>query len=340
MYTDAHVAQNSSLLRASEGQMGPRLEMQVESFRWMYDTFGKDVDCIVDIGDLTDNTYLNSEEITALSHALSLSKGVPEYHVLGNHERKTESSTFHSLSMLNLLPNMQVIDKPSKMDINPDIAFLPYSHNPDLSTIRELSTKVLFSHVTILGSMLTSVFRATHGLPSDFLDDCFDLVVNGHIHSSQWVSKKVLNLGVMTGVSFGDSYKLHYPSIAILDTDTMKLNIIENPHAVRFKKIQCDTIPGLLTQLNGLPQGNYALQVKVPYELRDEARNIVNKDGRVISSRVSTKIESHTVLKTVDVEKISNHATGREALVEFVKGKGKLPHDESEIIKVIDNLYV
>lgn len=339
IYTDAHWTKNSSLLRSSNNELGPRLEMMTESYKWMYETFGKEVDAIINGGDLTDNTFLSSEEITAISNALSYSKGVPEYHILGNHERQTESSSFHSLSMLNLLPNMKVIDKPGKMDINPDVAFLPYSHKPDLSTIRELSTKVLFSHITVLGSYLTSVFRATNGVPTDFLDDCFDLVVNGHIHSAQWVSKKVLNLGVATGVSFGDSYKAHYPSVAILDTDTLKLEIIENPYAIRFIKIETDSISGLTTKLNKLKEGSYALQVRVPFELRDEARRIVDNDPRVVSSRVGSKIDSDTILKTVNIDKVSNKASGREALVDFIKTRDKLPHNEADIIDIIDKLF-
>ncbi|AMM44934.1 putative exonuclease [Bacillus phage SP-15] len=338
-YTDPHWTMASSILKATSGKLGPRLESMIESYRWMYDRLGKDVDAIVDGGDLTDNAFLRAEEISAMSTALSFNKGIPEYHLLGNHEKLTESSEYHSLSMLGLLPHIKIIDKPQRMDINPDVSFLPYSHNPDLSTIRELSGKVLFSHVTVLGSLLTSVFRASHGVDAQFLDDCFDLVLNGHIHSSQWVSKKVLNFGVMTGVSFGDNYQLHYPSIGILDTDTMKVEVIENPHAIRFKKFECDTIAGLSTYLNGLKPGNYALQVKVPFELRDEARRIVNSDPKVVSSRVSSKIDTHTVLKTVEVDKISNRATGRESLVEFVKTKKKLSHEASDIFRVIDSLY-
>ncbi|WJZ23555.1 putative exonuclease [Listeria phage LIS04] len=339
IYTDPHWCMNSSILSASHGQYGQRLESLIDSYRWMYDVFGKDVDAIVNGGDLTDNTYLKSEEITAISKAFGMSKGVPEYHLLGNHEKQSESSTFHSLSMLNLLPNFKVIDKPQRMDINPDVSFLPYTHKPKLSTIRELEGKVLFSHITVLGSYLTSVFKASSGLDTDYLDDCFDLVINGHIHSSQWVSKKVLNLGVMAGVSFNDSYKLHYPSIAILDTDTLELKIISNPHAIRFIKIEVDTVAGLTVALSRLEEGNYALQLRVPYDIRSEARRLVSTNPLIVASRISTKIDSTSHLKIVELDKVTNKATGREALTEFIENRSKLPHKKSEILKAIDNLY-
>lgn len=339
VYTDPHWCMNSSILSPTQGQYGQRLEALIESYRWMYDLFGTDVDAIVNGGDLTDNPYLKSEEITAISKAFSMSKGVPEYHLLGNHEKQSESSAFHSLSMIDLLPNFKVIDKPQRMDINRDVSFLPYTHKPKLSTIRELEGKVLFSHVTVLGSYLTSIYKATSGIDTDYLDDCFDLVINGHIHSSQWVSKRVLNLGVMAGVSFNDSYKLHYPSVAILDTDTLELKIIENPHAIRFIKIETDTIAGLTTRLSRLEEGRYAVQLKVPYDIRDESRRLVDLNPKIVASRVSTKVNSDTILKVVELDKVTSKAIGREALSEFIDSKSKLPHEKSEILNVIDNLY-
>lgn len=337
-YFDAHWSINSSILPTATDRLSPRLEMLIESYRWMYDVFGKDVDIIVNGGDLTDTPNLLAPELTALTKALSYSKGIPEYHLLGNHERLTEDSAFSSLSLLNLGPNFHIIDKPQKLDINPEVAFYPYTHNPRPEVLKELSTKVLFSHLTILGSQLTKVFRAKNGIDPQYLDMYFDLVLNGHIHTSSWVTKKILNVGTFAGVSFSDGYDLHYPSIVILDTNTLDLKIIENPYAIRFVKIEADNLAELHKEVTSLKPGRYALHVKVPFELRDEARRIVDSSDKVVASRVTSKIDPNTKVRQVEVEKLTSFESGYQALESYIRSLENIPFKLDDVLKVIQDL--
>ncbi|PJZ19742.1 hypothetical protein CEW46_21420 [Bacillus cereus] len=337
-YTDPHWSMNSSILPAPTDRLTPRLEMLTESYKWMYDLFGKEVDIIVDGGDLTDTPNLSVQEITALSNALSYSKGVPEYHVLGNHEKLSEDSEFSSLKLLNLGSNFHVIDKPQRLDINPEIAFYPYTHSPSEEVLQQIQGKVLFSHLTILGSYFNKYVKAKNGLDPRIIEKYFEMTINGHIHTSSWVSKKVLNLGTFAGVSFADTYQAHYPSAFILDTDTMKLEIHENPHAIRFLSMNHDSLAGLSKSVNKLKEGRYAIKAQVPYELKEDARKLLEQAPYVTASRIQSKFEEGTKVRSVEVDKISSFESGYDALEECIKESKKLPYEQSDIVDVVREL--
>ena len=80
------------------------------------------------------------------------------------------------------------------------------------------------------------------------------------------------------------------PSVGILDTETLNLEIISNPEAYRFKKVEFGTLVKLKNYLDSIldEEGHYVLQVKVPFSISDKARKLINQNCKVVASRVTT----------------------------------------------------
>lgn len=237
VYTDVHCAFTSSILplRSADSRYTTRLDMIIDSFRFMYDTFRqKGVDCIVNCGDLFDSCQLRAEEISAMAEALSYGGDVPEYHVLGNHEVFDTERQFCSNALLSNYSYIHLITQPTKLANG--ISFLPYMR-PDLAEadLPLIQNKILFSHIDIAGSTVTPQHVLESGVDPHLLKSLFGLVVNGHLHAPQKLLGCVHNIGASTSLSFSDN-ESSCPRFTIIDTDTLQMEFIDNPYAIRFIK--------------------------------------------------------------------------------------------------------
>lgn len=237
VYTDIHCCYTSSILpiHCESSTYTTRLQMIIDTFRWMYDIFEQqEVDFIVNCGDLFDSCNVRSEEISALAKALSYSRGIPEYHILGNHDTLDKRRYFYSTALLSGFPYIEIIDNPTKL--NNGVSFLPYMEADKAQEILGcLQNDILFSHLDIQGSRLNQFKVLEEGTDPKALSNLFKLVINGHIHSYQRIKSNVYNIGSTTSLSFSDNSD-YCPGITIVDTDSFDILRISNPYAIRFIK--------------------------------------------------------------------------------------------------------
>lgn len=324
IYTDAHFAVASSILSATAGyKYSARLDMLVDSFRWMYDTFEKEnVELIFNGGDLIDSDFIKARESSALAEALSYGGKIPEYHIVGNHEKEDKANKYTSLSLLDQNRKITVISEPTKIDDT--FSVIPYTRELDYIDLEPLANKVLISHIDYEGMSLGKI-TLTSGLNMQYACNYFDLVLNGHIHAPAIYHDKIMNIGAMVGHGFDDNYSVCYPSIMILDTDTLKTRRIMNPYSALFLKAKVSSVAELMKYLKSIAKlsNPKCLKLEVPYLARDEIRDYLESQlekYNIVATRVSSKVENSSVLSQAkeDIVKLQGYESGASAMKKYV----------------------
>ena len=340
IYADAHFSLNSSIILGQTNSLEGRLNHLIDSFEWMYDLFRDNgVEIIIDLGDLTDSYIIRAEEITAVSKALSHNTTIPEYHILGNHERLDYKGTISSVSFVDSIDNQTVITELTHMTLgDKSVTLLPYSNGYDDEYIDSLEdTNYLFTHLDILGSD-TGDWSLTDGIKPNVLANKFGLVINGHIHNGSWViPNKVLNLGSISGQNFSSRQISWNPSVMILDTDTNKYEFYENPHALIFINKSANSIDKVVQLVNNITEGTYAVQLRVPVSLVEETRKVIQTNDHIVASRIMTKSDKAELEKLGfdEIEHVNSIEGGFEQLFKFIDSQESLPYDIDDIKKMI-----
>lgn len=340
IYADAHFSLNSSIILGQSNSLEGRLEHLVDSFGWMYGLFrDHGVDLIVDLGDLADSYVLRAEEITAISRALSLNPGIEEVHVLGNHERLDFDGNISSINFVDSFPRQRVVSSVETLDLGGRTAtLLPYSNGYDDAFVEGLpATDYLFSHIDIFGSN-TGLWSLREGVRPTVLANRFGLTVNGHIHNGSWVIPgKVLNLGSISGQNFSSRQIEWNPSVAVLDTETSGVELFANPHALVFVNSSCSTVDKVVRLSDGITEGTYAVQVRVPVSLVDEARRVLQANPNIVASRVMTRSDKAGLEgKGFDeIEHVNSVEGGFDSLVSFIDAQETLPYPREDIMRVV-----
>lgn len=342
IYTDVHCSYTSSILPLHcEGtKYTTRLQMILDTFRWFYNLFEKEkVDIIVNCGDLFDSHNLRSEEISAMSEALKFSTGVPEYHILGNHETLDKNRNFYATAMLDNYPYITVVDTPLKLDNG--VSFLPYMETESVNDVLPyISNKILFSHIDIQGSRLNSFHVMDNGANILKLKDLFSMVINGHIHTYQNLGHNIYNIGATTSYSFADDMDT-LPGVAILDTDTMKIDKYPNPHAIRFIKLTAnEDLKQFKMILSSYSNSNIALRVDCDFNNKDKVANILEEFNNIVVSRIQCKsptTQCANVDSKLDVD-MSNSIDVKNKFVSFLKTEAELKYPLENYIDVMKDL--
>ncbi len=288
VYTDVHCAYTSSILplQSSTSKYTTRLQMVVDTFRWMYSEFkSQSVDLIVNCGDLFDTFKLRAEEISAMAEALSFNTQIPEYHIIGNHELMDKRRNFYATALLDNYQHINVVNQPLKLSNG--LSFLPYMSWEDAQdSLPLLRNSILFSHIDIEGSQVTPQYVLDTGVTPQKLSELFRLVVNGHIHVYQKLRNNVYNIGATTSTSFSDDPE-YVPGIAIIDTTDYSIRRISNPYAILFRRISVNNIAELADYCNTLSYP-CALRCDIPNQLRKDAEMLLKDCEHVIASRLIT----------------------------------------------------
>lgn len=174
----------------------------------------KQVDFIVDCGDIIDHNYITAieaEELRKIFSDLSV-----DYHIVrGNHDTLANTSVS---SLLSLNKNIYVHNK---TEIYNDVLFVPYVNNVtelmhNLKELKMSSAKTIaFSHLN-----LTSNIYAM--LPFEKAQNLFlyaDNWFNGHIHMPEQYNSvygNIYNVGSVSSLTYGDE---HIPCYCILEID-------------------------------------------------------------------------------------------------------------------------
>ena len=253
IYTDNHFSQYSSIIRSRGNTYSTRLENQIKSLNWVEDLAkSESCDIIVCLGDFFDKSELNAEELTALQDVRWAP--IQHYFLVGNHEMGLNNLDYTSTHSLHKIPMANIINKPFTLNdsySDTKIVFIPYilEHNrkPLIDYIKhdfnvsrndseEPKTTIVFSHNDISG-IRYGQYVSKSGFSIKDIDTNCSLFINGHLHNQEQISKKILNLGNLTGQNFSEDAFKHSHCAAILDTETLKVDLINNPYAFNFYKL-------------------------------------------------------------------------------------------------------
>ena len=243
VFGDCHWSTYSSILRKRGETYSFRLHNLINSINWL-EKYANDnnVDFIVGLGDFFDKETLNSEEITALTEIKW--SDIPHYLLIGNHEMGRNDLFYSSTQIFNK-HNFYIIDKPLLKyfcNTTTNIIFLPYTLNPNKSIIDNVRKNcnnqktIIFSHNDIAGIQLGQ-FVSKAGFEIEDIEKSCDLFINGHLHNGLRITDKIINLGNLTGQNFSEDAFKYSHNIMILDTDLLSYELIENPYAINFYKI-------------------------------------------------------------------------------------------------------
>lgn len=274
LYSDNHFCSYSSIVRGRGTKYSIRLENQLQTMKWLLKT-AYDNECVgaFCLGDFFDRADLNAEEVKALSE---IDFGtMPHYFIVGNHEISRADCAYSTAHAFLQNSNCTVYDKPGIIGFNDTLVYLlPYmldkktdvnEYFPDLPTLRN-KKKILLMHNDIKGIQMGQ-FVSKEGLDLDMLSKSFNLVINGHLHNSTWVSNNVFNIGNITGQNFSEDGFTYEHHAMIVDLDTFEYQLFRNPWAFNFYKI--DLSGGTdIDRINRLSEklSNYVATIKVSPE--------------------------------------------------------------------------
>lgn len=335
--TDMHLAYTSSILPIyqKDTKYTTRLQYMIDTVKWYEDLFRQQgCSYIVNLGDLTDNNILRSEEITALGEAYSIrdNQSVPEIYITGNHDTLTDDHRYSTTSILNNLPNFTVITEPTKLTLNNlstkeslNVTFLPYINwkKIDHEFLKKYNSDILFSHIDILGSSLYKAFGNDIGIDPNMLCMYFNGVFNGHIHLKERIKcnkDNIWNVGSLTSISFSDSNE-YIPGAHILDTKTMELETIPNPFNILFRKFKVNSLDELMKKLNSFDkQYRYVLRIDIPFNIKEDAIKLLEKYPNVIANRLILDRKQISLNESAKAElEIIDQNNIKHKFIDFIK---------------------
>ena len=289
IYTDNHFCEKYSLISRYGTKYSIRLENQLESINWVEQlAIDEKCDGIICAGDFFDKAQLTDQELTALQDIKW--NDLPHYFLVGNHESEEGNLQYSSTKALES-NNRKIIWEPTIIDLgNCEFAFLPYTTESDRKPLKEVfepmkKPRVLISHNDICGLQYGPVVTKT-GFTIQDIEDNSTLCINGHLHNGQEITKKLINLGNLTGKDLGENAEVYKHRVIILDTDTLAYKYIENPYAFNFYKI--DILEEAdLEKLTNLKQ-NAVVSVKCLDSLVTKAREIIDKTKSIVETRIVT----------------------------------------------------
>lgn len=340
VYTDNHFCQNSSIVRGRGKIYSDRLENQIKTINWVEETACKNgCSLIINAGDFFDSPSLNSEEISALRE-IKWNNSAWHYFLVGNHDASNKSLSFSSTNLFSLCPNVDVIDRVAVVeDSTCAILFIPYISQSNLDEDIKitdlldgnviLKEKVLLiSHNDLKGVQFGN-FVSKSGLSVDDIESHCNLCINGHLHNGEWVTKKILNLGNITGQNFSEDATTYKHRCVIVDTDNMSCTFITNPYAFNFYKIDVvnerNKIPALLD--------NAVVTIRCKQEGVSSIKEALDNNPQVIYSRIIAISDKQENAPGETIETLSvNHVDKFRTFIEDTLGRDTVVEEELRMI--------
>ena len=312
-FGDTHWSEYSSILRSMGEKYSTRLENLIKSVNWVFDiALEKKCDMIIGLGDFFDRESLNSREITALNEIDFSKVNVPMYFITGNHEISSGNLFYSSSTIFNVLGDKyHCIKEPVSIPIeNVDICFLPYVLENNRKAVSDYFSntnrkRIIFSHNDIAGVQMGK-FKSISGFSIDDIENNCDLFVNGHLHNGESITRKIINLGNLTGQNFSEDASKYAHTIALIDTNTLNIEYIENPLALNFYKIDLTDIYSSLNKNNF--KSNSVVSITCLEDNYDEIKRQVNSNKNIIASRISVSrdFSDISIVDTIPIN-VSNH---------------------------------
>ena len=319
---DIHFSEFSSILRKMGDKYSKRLENLINSVNWVEEQAELlEVDKIIYAGDFFDKTNLNANEITALQEIAWAN--IPHLFLIGNHEGLTSKLDISTAHIFQNIPNCTVIDKPTlDVGFGYQLILLPYILEKNRLSLKEYKNKLwnqegnffttqevkrtyYISHNDI--KMFYGSFESKEGFDPDEIDKSCELFINGHIHNFSKFSKKGINIGNLTGQNFSEDASKYNHNILLLDTLTETYNIIENPFAYNFYKLEFNNFNELK---NYKFKNNSVLSVKIPEGLVVEVREYLDS--------IPDIIKEYRVISVPNLQENSNDGNRNEVIINAV----------------------
>ena len=289
---DIHWSTYSSIVRNRGKNFSIRLEHLIRSLNWV-EQISREENCDEEVflGDTFDKPELSAEEITALSE-IDWNKDCRLRHFLvGNHESGVSSLKYNSAQALHKVGVIEDTAYFYPLDDKTEFLFLPYVLDDSRISLEEKCKDrnkdkklIVFSHNDIKDFQM-GMFLSKTGYAIDDIEANCDLYINGHLHNGGWVTKKILNLGVLCGQNFSEDATRYEHRIAILDTDTLELKFYVNPYSFNFYKIDIDNKTDIEKELGKL-KDNAVVSFRCIDKREPELRNLILKYNCIISYKV------------------------------------------------------
>lgn len=241
LYSDVHISQDSSIVRGFKGKYSTRLWYLIKSLDWA-EKLADDEKCnsIFLLGDTFDKPIINAMEATAIQDIKW--SNLPHYAIVGNHDSNVASLEYSSVKVLEKL-GFNIISQPTNIKAGERyIDLIPYTNEDNRKPLKDYlkeNDDIVMSHNDIAGFNFGQ-FLSKEGFKMDEIEGECALYLNGHLHNSSWLSKKILNVGNLCGQNFGEDAFKYKHGCWILDTDTLKIEFYENPYALNFYKLLVD----------------------------------------------------------------------------------------------------
>jgi DNA repair exonuclease SbcCD nuclease subunit len=289
LFTDVHWSATSSITTKFGTKYTARLEMLINSMNWVNEVaLEQNCSLMICAGDMMDKSTCSDIELTALKDIRW--NHLPCYFLCGNHESSAADLKFSTVKCLEA-ENHIIIDRPAAKKCDNDkteLCFLPYVVECDRKPLVEyfgekLGKRIIISHNDIAGINYGPIVSKT-GFDLTDIEASTDIYLNGHIHNSEFVTEKVLNLGSLSAHNFSNDSFLYRYGCWLLDTETLKLEFLENPCAYNFYKLQIDQESDIccLDQL----KNNAVLSIKCEQSLVEVVKQKLSTLDNIIESRI------------------------------------------------------
>lgn len=324
LFTDNHFCQYSSIIRSRGERYSTRLENQIESINWVEQlAIEEGCEKVFCLGDFFDKADLNAEELTALKEIKW--NNLPHYFIVGNHEMGISDLTYSSAHIFESL-NFTTLKFIDLIEINDNVALiiLPYlikdrratlqKYIEDLTINKHYKDYIVLSHNDIAG-IRYGQYMSTDGFDiKDIYDNC-RLFINGHLHNQTQINDKILNLGNLTGQNFSEDALKYSHCAAVLDTDTFTIDLINNPYALHFYKLEILDEEAIEPELDKCIS-NSVVTIKTKTTLIDAIRKALMAHQNIIENRIITIADTviidnaqsiETLVKTDHIEQFKNY---------------------------------
>lgn len=311
IFSDCHWSTYTSILRSRGKKYSTRLEYLIESLNWV-NKVAIDYNCntMICAGDFMDKAQCTDEELTALREIDWNNLGC--YFVCGNHESSVLDLRFSSIKALEsdihfICSKVTLINDPEY-----NIILLPYITDKERKPLADYLSQltldnnkpnIIISHNDIAGIQYGG-FESMSGFSIKEIEANCDLFLNGHLHNSERITNKIINVGSFSAHNFtNDSLRYKY-GIWLLDTETRALEFIENPYSLQFYKFDVLNASAL-NNLNKIVN-NSIVSIKCLDTLQESVKNKLDElsdkilENRIILTRGAIeKLENDIVLPTL-----------------------------------------
>lgn len=209
--------------------------------------------------------------------------------IVGNHEITKDDLSMNSMNVLAQVG--QVVKTPLYIEFNDfNIVIIPYVDEDNREPLNEIinglsinknKKTIIMSHNDIAGIRYGAYVSESGFSISEIEQNC-NLYLNGHLHNTQWVTNKILNVGNLSGQNFTeDAFKYkHYAYV--LDTETLEITSFENPYAINFYKVEINNVEDL-SILDTLKNACVSLTIKE--RLIDSVKDKLKSCSNIITHR-------------------------------------------------------